>query len=172
DFEAVSGDDTEQLAPVRPPSEERIFRGSSSSKRRAPSPGRASSEAGDAGPGQPVHGPLPAPPPIAVPERVREAIAEPIGEPAVVVGRTDRPAPRRAVPSDPWEVEETSRIPASSVPRFRPDLARAVEAPQPVRPPEIDAEASPTETLAALYPPPSESAGAEPKRRRRRLRRG
>ncbi len=174
DLWAASGDDTEQLAPVRPPSEERIFRGSSSSKRRAPSPARASSEAVDAGPGQPVHGPLPVPPPIAVPERVREAIGEPIGEPAVVVGGTDRPAPRRAVPSthDPWEVEETPRVPASSSPRFRPDLARAVEAPQPVRPPEIDAEASPTETLAALYPPPSESAGAEPKRRRRRLRRG
>ncbi|MBW3579984.1 MAG: DUF3071 domain-containing protein [Actinobacteria bacterium] len=173
DIGAASGDDTEQLAPVRPPSEERIFRGSSSSKRPAPSPGRASSEAVDAGPGQPVHGPLPAPPPIAVPERVREAVAEPIGEPAVV-GRTDRPAPRRAVPSthDPWEVEETPRVPASSSPRFRPGLARAVEAPQPVRPPEIDGDASPTETLAALYPPPRESAGAEPKRRRRRLRRG
>ncbi|MFP5377396.1 MAG: hypothetical protein ACLGIO_11550, partial [Acidimicrobiia bacterium] len=187
------GDDDGQVAPVdhddvdhgttrvRPRGEDRIFR-----REPAPSSPAASASRDRAGSGvvssgddaHPVHGPLPAPAPLPVPDRVREAISEPIGEPpADPPADPAFPAPPPSSPAPPprWAAEPGAGEPTAPErsPVFRSGLTRAADTvPGDAADTDPgDAAATAVEALAALYPPPGRAEG-EPKRRRRRLRRG
>ncbi len=185
--EASAAPDTSSSSVPAPRGEDRIFRRASGpSSPHGAAPRREAPPDGDDGvaDSELLHGPLPAPAPIAVPDHVRDAVAEPIGEPpAPPPGARRSPRarsarrPEGASPSAParGEPEELARPdpPRSSASAvFRPDLTRAAEAPPPAPPVDPDDAATVVEGLAALYPPSVAGADGEPKRRRRRLRRG
>ena len=181
-YRGIGASDTSSSSMWAPRGEDRIFRrAEGSSSQPAAKPRRQAPPDGDdeGANGQVLHGPLRAPAPVAVPDHLKEAVSGPIGDPpAPRSGSRRSPGaarrPERATASGPGGPEDLGGGDSASSPAvvFRSDLTRAADAPPPAPPLDTDGPATAVEGLAALYPPPGDEADLEPKRRRRRLRRG